>query len=424
MNKSIFDSKNIYEIKTKDEIFSGNVMPNSDGNTIFLKLNSGYNIAIKKNEIKSVKLIKKIRKEAVKKEKIMQNNNLSTVVILHTGGTIASRVDYKSGAVESSFTPEDILASFPELKDLANIRSRLIFNVFSENMGFKHYNLLAKEIKKEADKGVKGIIVTHGTDTLAYTSAALSFILEDFPVPVILVGSQRSSDRGSSDAFLNLLSAVNFIVKTDFADVAICMHENQNDDSCVILPALKTRKLHSSRRDAFKAVNSTPYARVKDGSVEFLSKNYKKRSNNKIKLKLIKENLKIGIVKVHPNMLAEELKPYLKFNGLILEGTGLGHIATEGKILNEIKKVAKKIPVLMTTQTIFGRVNMNVYSTGIKLQEAGVIGNLNDMLAETAFIKMAWLLSNYPRQVKELISKNLKGEINDRILPSQYDIYS
>ena len=433
MKKSKFDSKDLYELTTKDEKLFGNIMQNSDDKTIFLKIKSGYNVAIQNNNIKTIKLIGKRGKIIGKRGKISLNSNLPTVVILHTGGTIASKVDYKTGAVEASFSPEDLIAKFPEINNIANIKSRLIANIMSENIRFSHYNLIAREIAKEAKDNVKGIIITHGTDTLGYTSAALSFILENLPIPIILVGAQRSSDRGSSDAFLNLICALRFITKTDFAEVAICMHENENDDSCLILPGLKTRKMHSSRRDAFKAVNATPFARVtKIGEITFLNKNYKKRNNNKLNLRLIKENLKIGIIKSHPNMFPEQFRPYYKFNGLILEGTGLGHFPVEKddlskeneKILNEIKKLARKIPVVMTTQTIFGRVNMNIYSPQRKLQEAGVIGNFNDMLTETAFIKLAWLLSNHPKDVKNLISKNLKGEINDRILASQYDIYS
>ncbi len=175
---------------------------------------------------------------------------MKTITILHTGGTLASKVS-KTGAVSAQYSAKDILNLYPEIKSLAKIDSKLVANMLSENMNFNHYNLLAKEIKKEIEKGVEGIIITHGTDTLHYTSSALSFILEDLPIPVILVGAQRSSDRGSSDASLNLISAINFITKTDFAEVAICMHSSMEDTSCSILPGTKTRKLHTSRRDAF-----------------------------------------------------------------------------------------------------------------------------------------------------------------------------
>ena len=337
---------------------------------------------------------------------------MKKVTILHCGGTISSFVDYKTGGVSSKYTDEDILRLYPEIKNLANINSKLIKNIASEDMDFKFYNLLAKEIEKEIKNNTNGIVITHGTDTLHYTSAALSFALENLPIPVILVGSQRSSDRGSSDATLNLISAFNFINKTDFKGVAICMHNSMEDSSCLILPATKTRKFHTSRRDAFKSINIKPIAKVENEKIDFINYHPEKISKE-LQLKLFKPNLKIGILKTHPNMSKEEIKNYSKFNGLIIEGSGLGHVPSY--ILLELKKLAKKIPVIMTSQCIFGRINMNVYSPGRKLIEAGILGNLADMTAETAFIKLAWLLSNRnKKEIPALINQDFRGEISKR----------
>ncbi len=350
---------------------------------------------------------------------------MKTISILHLGGTIAAKVSPKGG-VSAQYTAKEILELYPEIKQLATIKSRLVSNMLSENMNFSHYNSIAKEIQKEVKNKVDGIIITHGTDTLHYTSAALSFILENLPIPIILVGAQRSSDRGSSDAALNLVSAINFINKTDFAEVAICMHASMEDTHCSILPALKTKKFHTSRRDAFKPVNAKPYAFVyHDQGLDLLRKNFKKiNKKSKLNLKLFNPKIKVGILKTHPNMSAEEIKFYSKFDGLIIEGTGMGHapiIKTDSftsenlKIFKEIKDLAKKIPVIMTSQCTFGRINMNVYTPGRKLQEIGVLGNLSDMTTETAFIKLAWLLSNYKKQeIKNLISENIRGEISER----------
>ncbi|MBL7147978.1 MAG: Glu-tRNA(Gln) amidotransferase subunit GatD [Nanoarchaeota archaeon] len=407
-----------------DKNFKGILMPSKDKNIINLKLSSGYNIGIKSSNIKKINLIKKqIQKKKINKE-IKQNKNLPTISILHCGGTLASKISYETGAVSAKFSPEDILEMFPELQNLANINSKLVYNILSENIRFKHYNLIAKEIEKELKNKPKGIIITHGTDTLAYTSSALSFILEDLPIPVILVGSQRSSDRASSDSFLNLICATQFILNSDFGDVAICMHASMNDDKCFILPANKTKKLHSSRRDAFKPVNVNPYATVdKQGNIKFLTE-YKKVSDSKLKLKPFKD-VKVGILKAHPNLTKEEILQYKNYKGLVIEGTGLGHLSVESfdeyskeneKVFNALKSL--KIPIVMTTQTIFGNINLNVYSTG-RLLKPFVQGNLTDMLTETAFIKLAWLLSNYPKKVKELITKNLRGEITNRILAKE-----
>ena len=258
-------------------------------------------------------------------------------------------------------------------------------------------------------------------------SAALSFIIESSPIPVIFVGAQRSSDRGSSDAGMNLICAAEFITKTDFGGVGICMHENAEDKSCVILPGTKTRKMHSSRRDAFKVVNDTPIARVdyKTRKIEFIKKDYTKRSS-KLVLKPKMEE-KVGLLKIHVNMFPEEFEFFAekKYKGLVIEGTGLGH--TPGQAPNKEAAIHKKIYpaikkiissgciVVMTTQCLFGGVNMNVYSKGRDLLELGIISG-KDMLPNTALVKLSWLLGNYPKKVKELMGKNLRGEINDKLM--------
>jgi len=417
-------------VDTKDKEVKGILMPvpESEGEVVILKLESGYNIGIDKKDVKEIKLVKSYSEKKQKTAEIKQNKKLPTVSILHTGGTIASKVDYKTGGVIAKFSPGEIIGMFPELTKIANIKSRKIASMQSEMMRFPHYNIMAKEIEKEIKSGTDGIIITHGTDTMHYSSAALRFILEDLSVPVILVGSQRSSDRGSSDAGLNLISACYFIANSDFADVAICMHENLSDESCLILPALKTRKMHTSRRDAFRPINTTPVARVNfnDKNISFMKKGYSKKDNKKLKLKLFNEKIKVGLIKTHTNMFAEEFLAYKNFDGLVVEGTGLGHLPNEEtdeytkenkKIFDSLKEMIKNgLITVMSSQTIYGRIQMNVYTPMRELQEIGVLGHLSDMTPETTFIKLAWLLSNYKKkEVKGLITKNLKGEISERI---------
>ncbi len=404
------------EIKTGDEKFVGILMPESSNQNVVLKLENGYNVGIDKKNVRSIKVLKKKKEKEIIKS-VKERKNLPTIAIVHTGGTIASKVDYETGGVIARFSPSELISMFPELNKIANIRSELVENISSEDMRFCHYNKIAKQIKKEVKKGVEGIIVTHGTDTMHYSSAALSFMLEDLSVPVIFVGSQRSSDRGSTDAKMNLLCAAQFIVNSDFAEVGLCMHSNMDDENCVILPGLKNKKLHSSRRDAFNAINTKPWAKVDvGGKIVYLRSAFNKKSDKKLKITLFDENLKVGILKAHPNMFPEEISNYSKFDGLILEGTGLGHLPINGEnseIFDEIKKLNKKLPIVMCSQTIFGRVNMNVYSPGRMIQDYVISGN--DMTSETAFIKLAWLLSQKEKNISEKMIKNLKGEINDKI---------
>lgn len=424
------------KLTLENEYLEG-ILIKEDDKHLVLKLSSGYNIGIKKNKVLKMEdikshdeLVKEQHSEKVHKEIVQGNaSGLPKVLILHTGGTIASKVDYKTGAVDAQFSPAELVSMFPEIKDLARIDSRLFRNMWSDDMRFSHYNLIAKEVEKELNehKDIKGIIVTHGTDTLHYTGTALSFIFEHLSIPVVLVGSQRSSDRGSSDAAMNLISAVAFIANTSLKGVFICMHESMSDDSCLILNGINSRKMHSSRRDAFKQINGTPIARVDYASknVDYLGDYPESLLNSpgQLKLHLFDEDLKIGMVISHPNFFAEELECYLKgFDGLILEGTGLGHFPindndeyTKGheKIKKVLGELCAKIPVIMSLQTIYGSVNMNVYSPGREMTAMGVIGNYSSLTPESSFIKLAWLLSQ-KLEPSEYFMKDLRGEFSSK----------
>lgn len=409
-------------ITTADETLVGTLMPEQD-DFIVLKLDSGYNMGIAK---KSVKGIKTVAKHEERKEEPSQHTHmpgLPLITILHTGGTIASKVDYETGGVVARYSPAEILQQFPELAAIANIESRLVRNMFSEDMRFGHYNILAKEIEKEIARGAHAVLITHGTDTLHFTAAALSFLVRPLPIPIILIGAQRSSDRPSSDAAQNLLAAAHVVTKTDFAGVGVCMHAGIGDDDCVILPGLHCRKLHSSRRDAFKAVNAGPLARVnpQTGAVRML-RDYPKRQQVRPVVTLFDEKLKVGMLLAHPHMHADDIKCFAGYDGLVLAGTGLGHLPVNEideqtkehpRILRAVAALAKEMPVVMTTQTIFGTVDMDVYTTGRKLQEAGVLGSGRYLTTEVAFIKLAWLLSNHKNHVKEHWDQDICGEFGN-----------
>ncbi len=412
-------------ITTKDTKEQGILIPSPHDGVLIIKLKNGYNMGFRKNDVENIELIE-TRKETINKPiPITTNSDLPTISILHTGGTIASKADYRTGGVVSDFTPEQLVSLFPELKNIANIKSELISQMWSDDLRFAHFSLIATKIKEHVEAGSKGIIIGIGTDNLAVASAALSFMIEQTPVPIVLVGAQRSSDRGSSDAAMNLICAARFVTSTDFGGVAICMHATSSDTTCVILSASKTYKLHSSRRDAFKAVNKDAIAHVnyKTGTITFTSSEYPTKSDG-IKIKPDMED-KVALIKVHVNMQPEQFEFYKGYKGLIIEGTGLGH--TPGQAPNDLCKIHEKMypaikdvidsgcVVVMTTQCIFGGVNLNVYDKGRDLRNIGVISG-EDMLGNTALVKLSWLLANFDvDEAKRLIGKNLRGEINATI---------
>ncbi|MCK4669621.1 MAG: Glu-tRNA(Gln) amidotransferase subunit GatD [Nanoarchaeota archaeon] len=419
-------------IKTKDREILGVVMPN-ETDTLVLKLDSGYNVGIDKRKIKKTEIVEKYNpgKEGPLKTK-KPKKDLPEIAILHTGGTIASKVDYRTGGVVSKFTPAEILKMFPELKDIANISSKLLFNIWTEDMRFANIKKIAQAIMDEATdivegrSGVKGVILTLGTDILPIVSAALAFMLQKLPIPVILVGAQRSSDRGSSDAAMNLVCAAEFIKQSDYKGIAICMHASSDDKGCHILHPCKTRKMHTSRRDAFRPINCKPIAKIDYHTRKIVYLQGFDVYDPAISEKLALEE-KVGLVKTYPNMFPGLIDAFKGFKGLVIEGTGLGHMPAASqnkenklniKIFDAIKRLIKSgCVVVMTSQCVYGGVQMHVYSKGIDLVNAGIIPA--KMLPETAYIKLAWLLGNYCKKgakkdienVKRMMQQNLVGEM-------------
>ncbi len=420
LKKKKIKESDLVQAASDGETLEGYIIPNRNEEILMLKLKNGYNAGIEISKIKTIK--KSGDGKSVGKAKtieVKKNPGLPTISILHTGGTIASRVNYQTGGVYASFKVEDFITMFPEITKIANIESVFVSNMMSEDMLFSDYKKIAKAVAEEIKKGAKGVIIGHGTDTLAFTAAALSFILENCTIPVIVVGAQRSTDRGSTDAAENLVCAAEFIARSGFAGVAICMHETSDDKNCVILPACKTRKMHSSRRDAFKAINDSPIARVNFETREIKFLKELPKQGGKFLLKDKMEN-KVALLKTHPEMKPEQFLAFKKMKGLVIEGTGLGHAPVNTKENQKnflaLKQLLKKgVVIAMTTQCLYGRVHPTIYTNLRKLSEAGIIF-CEDMLPETAFVKLAWLLGNYKNkeEIKRLMATNLRGEISER----------
>jgi len=417
------DVGDMIRVTRKKEVYEGILIPRSeygDETHIVVKLKNGYNIGI---EITSDTTIERIGKGTkptfAAPPQPEQNPQLPRVTILSTGGTIASRVYYRTGGVRPALTAGDLYSVVPELADIARIDAQILFSLFSENITPQQWGELAKAIADQAAKGVNGVVIAHGTDTMGYTAAALSFALQNLPFPVIIVGSQRSADRPSSDAATNLIGAVSAAARAPFAEVTVAMHETTSDDSIVFHRGTKVRKCHTSRRDAFKSVNATPIARIRNRELTMLTQDYKKRTaSDRLALKPEFDD-KVALVKFYPGMDPAVIDWLVDqdYRGIILEGTGLGHINM--KSFGAVRKaVVKGVVVAMTSQCIWGRVNMNVYDAGRDLQAQGVIP-LEDMLPETALVKVMWVLGQTKDvdEAKRLLKTSVAGEISARTVP-------
>lgn len=410
-------------ITRNGEIFEGILMPRiglGDPSHIILKLPNGYNIGIRVKgnvEVEKIEIKKKHQDKTVSID-FLEKEGLPSVLIIGTGGTIASKVEYRTGAVYPSLTTEDLYRAVPELSSIAKIKTNVLLSIFSENMEPKHWCKIAKAIGKAiVENDVDGIVVAHGTDTMGYTAAALSFSLQNLPIPVVLVGSQRSSDRPSSDAALNLIGAVRVAAYAPFAEVVVVMHESTSDNSIFVHRGVKVRKCHTSRRDAFKSVNAVPLARVFNGEIQILGESYMVRHSGKdFKLKPDFEE-KVALLKFHPGFNPQIIEWLVekKYFGIVFEGTGLGHVS-KSCFENIRKAVEAGMVVGMTSQCIWGSVRLTVYDTGRDLLSLGVIP-LGDMLPETALVKMMWAFgqTKNPDKVKEIMLLNLVGEYSSKL---------
>ncbi|MBS3131605.1 Glu-tRNA(Gln) amidotransferase subunit GatD [Candidatus Woesearchaeota archaeon] len=418
------EAGDIVKVITEDEEIEGILMPRPEilgQDVTVVKLGNGYNIGILNKKIKKIEAIEKYKLKKTEKKKLEFNKSLPIVSILSFGGTISSKVDYRTGGVHADYTAEDFVEMCPEIKRIANIRARKVTGIMSEDMNHEDWKLMAREVAKELNSDAAGVVVTQGTDTLHYSTAALSFFLENKNKPVVFTAAQRSIDRGSSDALMNLICAVTAAAKSDIAEVMVCMHGTINDDYCILVRGTKVRKMHTSRRDAFRPINEMPLAKVYDDKIEITNKNYKKRNDGKAKVNDAFEN-KVGLLLIHPGMNPDIMDFFIekKYKGIVLATTALGHVPTERKnfsLLEKLKKaIGSGILVVISSQALYGRVHPYVYTNLRKLSLDLNAVFVEDMLPETAYVKLGWALGQAKdrEKAKEIMLKNIAGEMTER----------
>jgi len=418
----------IVRVTGENKTYEGILIPRSElGDTehVVVKMKSGYNVGIRLDkEVKIEKIGKGIKPTFASPPLPKQRQDLPGVVIMSTGGTIASRVDYRTGGVRAAISASDLYGVVPELADLAKVDTEIVYSIYSENLTQEHWTKLAQTVAQRIQQGAQGIVIPHGTDTMAYTSAALSFALQDLPVPVVIVGAQRSSDRPSSDAASNLIGAINAAAYGPFAEVVIAMHETVADTSIIFNRGTRVRKCHTSRRDTFKAVNASPIARYTEAGLTMLTDRFRKRDATcKLNLKA-KYSSDVALVKFFPGMDPSVIDYHVQkgAKGILLEGSGLGHVSKA--FFEPVENaVAKGVFVALASQCIWGRVNMNVYDTGRDLLARGVVPT-DDMFPETALVKLMWVLGQTPNleEAKKLFKTNVAGELSPRTLPQEQKI--
>ncbi len=411
----------IIRITTKEgEVFEGALFPRSeygDPSHIVLKLKNGYNVGIHYEKTEKIQVVGTGQKpHFARPSPPPRHPGLPRVSIVSTGGPIASRVDYRTGAVQPALTAEDLASVVPELASIAEVEAQILFSELSENVTPSQWKALAEEVARKIRAGANGVVISQGTDTMHYTAAALSFALQNPPVPVLFVGAQRSSDRPSSDAASNLTGAVALAANADLAAVGLAMHQDLSDRYIVAHRGTRVRKCHTSRRDAFKSINSSPLARydLQTRQIEYFGDHTRRNTNQTLTVKPEFDH-HAYLIKFYPGFNPEMIDATVKAGarGIVLEGTGLGHVSKY--CYTSISKAVKQnVPVFMTSQTIWGRVDMNVYVTGRDLLSLGVVP-LEDTIPETALVKLAWVLGQTKSldKVREMMVNPVAGEITE-----------
>ncbi len=407
----------------------GILMPRTDAggsDIIVIKRKDGYNVGIKYGKGTKIERISASPSHHFSFPKAEQtvNKSLNNISLLYTGGTIGSKIDYVSGGVHMLIKPEELLHEVPELNGIANIEIKGLMSIASEDMTYVEWQRIADEAANSLNSGARGVVITLGTNTMHYTSAALSFMLKDLNAPVVLTGAMRSSDRGSSDAFMNLICSCSVATKSDIAEVGICMHGGSSDSKNFFTRGTKVRKMHTSRRDAFRPVNNTPICTINPvGDIKYVSDYKHMDEGKKEKVSAVTGfEPKVALVRTYPNSDPEIIDHYVKngYKGIIIEGTGMGEFPSSPSIkglswLGRVKDATGSgVVVGGTSQCVFGRVNHTVYRNLRLLEDIGVV-NCEDMLSEVAYVKLGFLIGNYgQKKAVEMLGTNIAGEITKR----------
>src|SRR5574338_490448 len=399
---------------TTDSEQTATIMPryeHSDDTHLVIKFKSGYNVGLGLDKIKKIECLSDSQQAQQSNNTIKVNPSLPKILLLSTGGTIASRIDYRTGSVTPALTAQELNASVPELAELANIDAEVLFSEYSENLTPEHWIKIAQKLDSLVKSDYIGILVAHGTDTMQYTASFLSFALAGFPKPIVLVGSQRSSDRPSSDAALNLIGATKFIINSQTNGIFVAMHNSENDDSIACHFGTRVRKNHTSRRNAFETVGAAPAFVVShENIIQNSSGSYFKQETYTPKISL---DTKVALVKYHPGYDPKLVENLLDqgYKAIIFERTGLGHV---GKSMYDVIKKAKQSNVFlgMTSQCLDGQVNMAIYESGRDLMHFGITP-LGNMIPETALVKAMWALGTDEKNMRQIMLRNIASEFTE-----------
>lgn len=418
------------QLRTDAGEFVGLIVPRRndvDDGHIVLKLDGGYRVGLHASRIAGTTVVGRCEPEdAPAPPPSPPRSDLPRVRLLGTGGTIATRLEERTGTAMPAMTPADLCRSVPELTAICNLEGERLYSLYSENMGPAEWIGIANACARAIDDGVDGIVIAHGTDTMHHTAAALSFMLQKPPVPIVMVGSQRSSDRPSSDAALNLIYAAKTAAESDIAEVMVCMFGPTSDEYGLLHRGTRVRKMHASYRSTFRTIGDRSLGMVDTHGARPMREDYHRRDPSRAgyRVEAVFDD-RVAIVYYYPGMKCDVIDALIEhgYRGIVIAGTGLGHV-NHGVFPALARARDAGVAMYMTVQTLWGYTQMYVYPTGREIMSLGVVPAAN-MLTDVAYVKLGWALARHadPADVRRTMLTPLAGEITDREPPDGYLVY-
>ncbi len=324
------------------------------------------------------------------------------VIVLNTGGTIGHRsID---GVAVMDFAAERLASDIGCAQ--VDLEFRALFRKGSMDIVPADWQTIATAVAEAAAARPRGVVILHGTDTMHYTASALSFMLRDLAIPIVITGSMMPGGDAGSDAILNLRDAVQVAAEGEFAEVCVVFSADAVRIKAVVIRGCRAKKVHSTAIDAFASINALPLGFVVGGTIERTTLPARPRSSAELRLALALDS-DVVLIKLTPNLAPHALARCLQgSSGAVLEGTGVGHIRTDLQpIVSQFKK-----PVVITTQTGQGGERLGTYDVDRQILAIPNIIPTGDMSSDTALVKLMWVLGQCG-EVKSIMPPDLAGEM-------------
>ncbi len=340
----------------------------------------------------------------------MTSDETAKVCLLTTGGTISSIYDEETQALHPGLSVDALLDRLPKSLGNVEVIERELFQLDSANAQPHHWQELAGAIKEVSEEipDLRGIVITHGTDTMVYSASAVSFMIQDFGKPIVFTGAQIPASVPWSDGPRNLLDAIRVAAFGDLGETCIVFNGE-------IHRATRTKKVRVNSYDAFDSMDPSPIGILAREIV--LYEGRKKRNHRLIPRFDTRLDDRVFLLKVFPGIPPQTLTRIVDmgYRGIIIEAFGSGNIPTDENALTAgiMQAIDQKCFIVVSSQCAFGQADLSIYAVGRAAKDVGAM-SAYDMTSEAALVKLAWILghTNEPDRVRKMMATSYVGEMS------------